>query len=303
MHSVNSARATCSPSGGRTSPSTGASPDSTAIRDSFERVLRAAGREVRRLDFPEEHPGMIDSGPNEKISQEEWHAQLSAKLAALPKPCAIMAEDDRFGVELIRLALRIGLRVPQDVAVLGCDNLPADVRLSPVPLSSVDANLEGVGFMAAQLVQDLLDGNPAPTRPLIAQPRGVAARESTAMFVCDDERVAAVVCRIRAQYQEPLSVTNLARSAGLSVRALQSAFKSVLGTGIRDEIHRCRMECAEKLLEATDLKMTAVAAESGIGDVKSLARFFHLKHATTLLGFRHRAREEKRQEAGIAPPA
>jgi len=73
------------------------------------------------------------------------------------------------------------------------------------------------------------------------------------MSVCDDDRAAAVGCRIRAQFQEPLSVTDLARSAGISVRALQSAFKSVLGASIRDETHRCRMECAERLLEETDL--------------------------------------------------
>lgn len=105
--------------------------------------------------------------------------------------------------------------------------------------------------MAAQIVQDLLDGKPAPAHPLIAPSRGIAARESTAMFVCADERVAAVVCR---------------------------------------------MECAERLLGETDLKMTAVAAESGVGDMKSLARFFHLKHRATLSGYRSSVREGQRQE-------
>jgi LacI family transcriptional regulator len=270
--------------------------DSTAIRDGFERALRAADFPSHRIDFPEEYPGVADSSPDSPITQEEWHARLRARLAALHKPCAIMGEDDRFGIELITLAQQVGLRVPQDVAVLGCDNLASEIRLAPVPLSSVDANLEGVGFMAAQLLQDLLDGRPAPDRPLIAPPRGLAARASTAMFVCDDPRVAGVVCRIRAQYQEPLPIANLARDAGMSVRALQTAFKAVLHRSVRDELNRCRMECAERLLEQTDLKMTAVAAESGIGDVKSLARFFHLKHGTTLLGFRSSVREGKRHE-------
>lgn len=271
-----------------------AAPDSTAIRTGFERVLHARGREFHQIDFPSEFPGMTDAGPGLRIPREEWHTRLGARLQQLPKPCAIMAEDDRFGTELIRIALQQGLRVPEDVAVLGCDDVYPENRISPVPLSSVDANLQGVGFLAARLVQDLLEGKPAPKHPLVAPPRGVVPRRSTAMFTCEDERIAAVVCRIRSQYREPLSVTDLAKDAGICVRSLQAGFKAVLGSGVREEIIRCRMECAERLLEETELKISAVAAESGIGDPKSLSRFFQLKHGITPLAFRNRVRASHR---------
>jgi LacI family transcriptional regulator len=269
------------------------SPDSTAIRDGFEQAMAVAGRTVQRLDFPEEYPGAIEGGPGQTISEAEWHERLGARLAVMTKPCAIMAEDDRFGIALVQLALKLGLRVPQEVAVLGCDNLLADVRLSPVPLSSVDANLESVGYQAAQLVQNLLEGGTVPDGPVIVPPRGLVARESTAMYVCEDARIAGVVCRIRTQFREPLPISQLAREAGISVRLLQAGFKAVTGRSVRDELNRCRMECAERLLGETDLKVAAIAAESGFGDAKSLARFFHLKHDITPVAFRLRARRSQ----------
>lgn len=256
-------------------------PDSTAVRDSFEAELARASRTSTRIDFPEEYPGLIDSGPNLQVSQEDWHARLGDRLDALPKPCAIMAEDDRYGIELIHLLRAHGYRVPEDVAVLGCDNLRSDLRLSPIPLSSVDANLEGVGYLAAQLLQRLLDGHAAPadpTNPIVAPSLGVIPRQSTATFVCADERISRIVCHLRSEFREPLTLSTLSRLAGMSIRSLQTAFKATLGHSIRDELLHCRMTCAERLLAETDLKLTAVAVESGFGDIKSLTRFFHQKH-------------------------
>ena len=270
------------------------SPDSNAIRAGFETTMRAAHREVHRLDYPDEYPGQPTSGCNARVPLNEWEARLADKLRRLPKPCAIMAEDDRFGAQLIRIALASGLRVPQDIAVLGCDNQHPEVDLAPVPLSSVDSNLRGVGYLAAELLQRLMNGSPPPASPLVAMPHAVVARESTASFVCNDARVAAVVCRIRRDFAEPLSVTGLARDAGMSVRSLQSAFKDAVGHSLRDEIIRCRLERAEQLLEDTDLKLSAVAVESGLGDARSLTRFFHLKHHQTPHTFRQIARMPRR---------
>ncbi len=253
--------------------------DSNAVRDGFLRTMRDAGCVVSMLDFP---LGMARKDPSEKI----WELRLAKGLSALPRPCAIMAEDDRCGAQLIRLALDVGLRVPQDVAVAGCDNHQPDINLSAVPLTSVDSNLRGVGYAAAHLLQQLLSGAAAPGATIVITPHGVIERESTAAFVCADTRIAATVCRIRRDFAGPITVSMLAREATMSVRALQAGFKAATGHSLRDELIRCRLDRAEQLLENTDLKIQAVAIECGLGDAKSLTRFFHQRHHQTPNTFR-----------------
>jgi LacI family transcriptional regulator len=143
-----------------------------------------------------------------------------------------------------------------------------------------------MGYAAAELLQRLMSGSPAPASPVIITPHGVIDRTSTAAFVCTDKRIAATVRRIRRGFAEPLAVGALAREAAMSVRALQTGFKAATGHSLRDELIRCRLTCAERLLEDTDLKIQAVAIECGLGDAKSLTRFFHQKHQRTPNAYR-----------------
>ncbi len=271
-------------------------PGSRAICAGFREVMAAAGREVRMIDFPADFPGRTDHHVKGGLSLEAMMAHVDRKLKALPKPCAIMAEDDRYGVQIIRQAQRLGFRVPDDLSVLGCDNQMPDVRMAPVSLSSVDPNLQGIGYRAAELMQSLLDGGPPPAAPVVVPMRGVVGRDSTAMFMCDDPRVSAVVCRIRSGFREALQLEDLARQAGMSMRSLQSEFKRVIGHTMRDELQFHRMACAERLLKDTDLKLDAVAVESGMADVKSLARFLHLKHGVSASEFRQKSRERRQRQ-------
>ncbi len=258
--------------------------DSNAVRDGFLRTMRAEGFPVTVLDFPA-------ARSRGSALESDWERVLAGRLRALPKPCAIMAEDDRCGAQLIRLALESSLRVPEEIAVVGCDNHSPDVDLSPIPLSSVDSNLRGLGYTAAALLHELMNGAKPPANPLVVPPNGVIARASSAAFACADQRIAATVLRIRRYFAEPLTVAQIAREAGMSVRALQDKFKATVGHSVRDELSRCRIQCAEKLLETTDLKIQAVAIECGLGDAKSLTRFFHQHHRQTPNAYRIATRQ------------
>ncbi|MCF7789244.1 MAG: substrate-binding domain-containing protein [Prosthecobacter sp.] len=253
--------------------------DSNAVRNGFLRTMHDAGCDVTMLDFPEDMP-------RRAATDKVWEMRLMKKLHALPKPCAIMAEDDRCGAQIIRLALQEGLRVPEDIAVVGCDNHSPDVNLSPVPLTSVDSHLRGIGYAAAELLQRLMNGERPPKEPIVVPPHGIIERASTAAFACADKRIAETVRRIRRDFAEPLTVSTLAHEAAMSVRALQTGFKAATGHSLRDELIRCRLTRAERLLEESELKIQTVAIECGLGDAKSLTRFFHQKHGQTPNAYR-----------------
>ena len=76
---------------------------------------------------------------------------------------AVVAYNDQVGVSLIRMALARGLRVPEDLAVVGVDDAPI-ASLCPVPLSTFAHPKEALGEKAAANMLDMLsqpgfDGN------------------------------------------------------------------------------------------------------------------------------------------------
>jgi transcriptional regulator GlxA family with amidase domain len=60
----------------------------------------------------------------------------------------------------------------------------------------------------------------------------------------------------------------------MSVRVFQSEFKRRVGHSARDELQRARLACAARLLRDSDLKLEAIAMESGFGSAAQLCRFF-----------------------------
>ena len=71
-------------------------------------------------------------------------------LATRPRPDGIFCFNDPSALGAMRAILEEGLRIPEDVAVIGCGNLSYSDFLR-VPLSSVDQGIEQIGKRAADL--------------------------------------------------------------------------------------------------------------------------------------------------------
>ena len=103
---------------------------------------------------------------------------MTELLRAKERPDAVFCYNDLSAVGAIRCLLAAGLRVPQDVAVIGCGNLRLATYLE-VPLSSIDQGAADLGEQAAKLTTALLgDDAPQSLQTVRVQPR-VVARAST----------------------------------------------------------------------------------------------------------------------------
>ena len=107
-------------------------------------------------------------------------------LLALPeRPDAVFCYNDLLAVGAIRSVLARGLRVPEDIAIIGCGNLSLSSYLE-VPLSSIDQGTAELGQIAASLALALVTGKDAlPTQTRLVAPR-VVARCSTTGVAADD---------------------------------------------------------------------------------------------------------------------
>lgn len=250
-------------------------PDSTLIRDAFVAQIREAGHEPLLLDMPNDFPGLQPLKSISRALRVDW---LAERLPKLPKPIAIMAEEDRFAVDLVLAALRVGLRVPEDIAIIGSDDDELEHGISPVSVSSVVCRLEASGAVACACLRELMAGRSLPSKDVVLPPLRVAARRSTDFFSHPNPGIAKAILQLRRNFREPIGPESLAQTAGLSRRRLQDVIKAVTGRTVIEELTRLRLQQAENLLLHTELKLFTIAHESGLGSDKNLIRLFQKRH-------------------------
>lgn len=90
---------------------------------------------------------------------------------------AVFAHNDQSAVGALSAIQHAGLRVPQDIAVIGFDDLPMAVQSNP-PLTTVHQPLREMGETAARLLISSFTGTPLPDRPTVI-PTTLVTRAST----------------------------------------------------------------------------------------------------------------------------
>ena len=230
------------------------SPFAVARERAFVVQARAAGAEVA--------PGWgnDDYAPSER---RERPAAMVAWVRSLPKPCGIFTCVDGWGHTVARYAREAGLRIPEDIALVGADNDVLGCELLSPPLSSVVIPWKEVGRHAAMLVRLALAKQPIAGRRVVVSPIAVAARRSSDVLAIEDALVAQAVAWIREHADRRLTVPMVARAVGGGRQRLERRFRRSLDRTIQDEIRRAHVERARHWLATTRSGMGEVAKRSG----------------------------------------
>ena len=81
--------------------------------------------------------------------------QVVARWREEPRPSAVFAYNDEYAMVLMRAIQDAGLRIPQDIAIVGCDNMPLCRMLRP-QLTSVQLSSQPLGPRVADLLATLI---------------------------------------------------------------------------------------------------------------------------------------------------
>jgi len=114
-------------------------------------------------------------------------------------------------------------------------------------------------------------------RRLVTPPHrtgGQAQFVATPMQVTGDHRLAHLLAWVQERLDQPLTVTDMARTATTSPRHLGRQFRSVTGQTPLQWLLTQRVRRAQELLETTDLSIEAVAVATGMGTATTLRRQF-----------------------------
>lgn len=223
----------------------------------------------------------FDASTRDPAAAQQW-------LAALPKPVGILAFDDALGSELLNLCSAIGLRIPEQVAVVGASNDEVICELSRPPLSSVIPNFNAIGYRAARALDDLLEGRDSERAILIA-PTGLEIRASSDIESLCDQVLAQAVRYIRNSVTQGVSVKDVLAHVGVSRSTLERRFLDQLGCTPHDYIVARQMELVRRLLLETTYSIRQISGMTGFRSPAHMIAAFKIQTSMTPGQFRENA--------------
>ena len=232
------------------------------------------------------------SGNNRHRPWLDWFEPLREWLKTLKPPVGIMAVFDVRAGMVVEACNRLGLRVPDDVAVIGVDNHETSCEFCQTPLSSVSRNGRKVGYQAAALLDQLMDGERPPRTDILIQPDEIVRRRSTDVVAVEDPHVVAAVHYIRQHIGEPFGVEALLRSTPVSRRQLEHRFKQCLGITPHEFICRMRVQKAQQLLaDPRQLTLGRIAEACGFSNSRHFRFVFKRLTGAMPRAYRHARRQ------------
>jgi LacI family transcriptional regulator len=230
----------------------------------FQHSVRAAGRECF----------IYRPTRGFSLDDEEQVDDLARWIQELPKPVGVMACYDLRGQQVLDACRRLGIAVPDQVAVIGVDNDDLLCELSHPPLSSVIPNTQRTGYEAARLLDEMMSGRNVRGETHLIPPLGIATRQSTEVLATDDRSVALAVHFIRQHACDGIKVRDVLKAVPHSRTLLESRFKKLIGRTPHAEILRVRLSRVKQLLIETELSLEQIAERTGFPHVEYLSVAF-----------------------------
>lgn len=244
----------------------------------FSRVLEMHGFSCRRFG-------------RGGASQSGRAAALARWLAALPKPCGLLAENDYMAAEVLDVARRIRLGVPSELAVIGADNDEKLCENSDPTLTSVALDFEAAGYRASEMLDALSRDPAAPPMRETYPALGLVRRLSTPSGPAGagaPPRILDALAFIRERACEGISAGAVAARMPGSRRLAETEFRRATGRSILSEIMRVRFERVELLLRDRSRSIGAIAGLCGWRTENALRAAFLKRYGVSMRRWRER---------------
>ncbi|HUB86876.1 MAG TPA: DNA-binding transcriptional regulator [Verrucomicrobiae bacterium] len=237
--------------------------------EGFVQALKRAGHSCTWLRW--------NRSPLYRANREQWDRRqdwLAERLKQAPKPLGLFCANDDHATHAVEACESVKLAVPEEVAIVGAGNYLMAPDVVPTPISTVDTNLETVGYRGAELLDHLMDGGKPPKHPIRIPPARLIIRKSSDLFAINHKGVANSLRFIWEHCHKPIGVENLIDVAAMSRRGLHKAFVEHLGRSPGQELHRVRIERAKRLLTESKHKIEVLAGMCGYQSANSFCIAF-----------------------------
>ncbi|MEM7680778.1 MAG: LacI family DNA-binding transcriptional regulator [Planctomycetota bacterium] len=145
------------------------------MQEGFEAALLEAGVTDRAWFMPSPDSGRYDTGfEDAKALAHRWRAAPQGE-----RPTAILCKNDQLAIACIAAFAKCGVRVPEDVSVMGYDNVPESAYTVP-SLATIDGAMHHrTAEIARRLAHRMGGGGDSPDPAAVPAPK-VIQRDSLA---------------------------------------------------------------------------------------------------------------------------
>ncbi len=235
-----------------------------------------------------------------EVSAERLLGAIVAWLHHLVRPCAIFAGVDSLAAYLIEACQNQGLAVPEDIAILGCNDDDLFGQLREPKISSIALDTRRIGAGALTMLYCLMGRkHGSPPEDILVAPLRVVTRRSSDIFAVEDELVRAALKLIRDRLDKYFSVKSMVRSLATSRSTLERRFAVALGRSPAAEVRRVQMDIARMLLQDTELSIENVAERAGFYSRRQFTLAFHRQMGITPRAYRQ---AQRRGRLALLPP-
>ena len=208
-------------------------------------------------------------------------------LKAQPKPLAVLAANDATARHVTDTCLKAGLRIPDEVAVMGIDDDPSICLSADPPLSSIHLDFESCGYLAASTLEQIINGHRGFLRKLHYGIREIVVRTSTANVSPNVILVQRALDFIDRKACDGIGVPDVCAHLGLSRRLTDLRFHETLGRSVHEIIAERRFEEVKRLLRNTNLPLARINEQAGFANNSHLKTVFKRKFGVSMREFRN----------------
>ena len=211
-------------------------------------------------------------------------------LKALPKPCGLLAANDRTAAIVLASAARASVRIPEELNVIGIDDDESLCETMSPPLTSVRMNFMRGGYLAGELLKSL--ASKRARRPLHAfyGTTGITSRLSTRQIAISSPSVTRALEEIRRHATDGISSSDILPILGGSRRTAEKKFRLAVGKSILEEIIDVRFEKLLPLLTSDCSVLGSLASQSGFSSENTLQRAFKARYGMSPSAYRKKFR-------------
>lgn len=144
-----------------------------ALKDRYEGFMLAIKEFALQKHLQHVYIAPADVDQSDKIALGYKAAE---EILAKSNPRGIFATNDEMAIGVIKKLKESGIRIPEDIAVVGYDNVPLSAIISPT-LTTINQPVNTMCIQGANMLQDLMSGKENPRRRIMLEPN-IIVRES-----------------------------------------------------------------------------------------------------------------------------
>jgi LacI family transcriptional regulator len=199
---------------------------------------------------------------------------VGAWLKGLPKPIGILAPSTHSAAYLLRVCNHYELSVPEDIQVIGGDELDESLECFP-HLTSIHMPAERIGAEALKTTLALLRGKKIETKLQAVKGLSLIPQGSTGAVPSQLSDMPAAISYIESYATQGASVDDvLKQTQSVSRMTFYRDFRQETGESPAAYIRRTRLDAACRLLSTTPLEITQIAELSGFTSSNYFAQVF-----------------------------